>query len=159
MRRPPPTLCKTSIKLFELLARDPRTSAHSPDWIRQTMVLGYEKRRIVRYVLDHTPSNGSPPRLLDVGAQIGAFALYAARSGGKVAAVDYELFHRNLFADSSSSRPWRGLPNLRHGLSTRMEGGGCTTALPAGSHAGQYLVAFAAAVRRMLWAVGQKPNA
>jgi hypothetical protein len=68
MRRPPPTLCKTSIKLFELLARDPRTSAHSPDWIRQTMVLGGEKRRIVRYVLDHTPSNGSPPRLLDVGA-------------------------------------------------------------------------------------------
>jgi hypothetical protein len=59
MRRPPPTLCKTSIKLFELLARDPRTSAHSPDWIRQTMVLGGEKRRIVRYVLDHTPSNGN----------------------------------------------------------------------------------------------------
>lgn len=81
-------------EVVELLARDPRTAAHSPDWIRQTIVLGAEKARIVRYVLDHAPSNGERPHLLDVGAQIGAFALYAARNGCKVAAVDYELFTR-----------------------------------------------------------------
>lgn len=93
MARTPPTLHDFD-EVIELLASDPRASVHSPEWIRQTIVLGGEKTRIVRYILEYAPSNGNPPRVLDVGGQIGAFALYAARSGCRVAAVDYELFTR-----------------------------------------------------------------
>lgn len=87
---------KPTLELFdevvEELARDPRTAAHSPEWIRASSVLGGEKARIMRYVWSHAPGNGKAPRLLDVGAQIGAFALYAARTGCTAAAVDYEFF-------------------------------------------------------------------
>lgn len=77
--------------VVEQLARDPRTAEHSPDWIRQTIVLGGEKVRIMRYIRRASP-NGGGLRLLDVGAQIGAFALFAARTGCKVSAVDYGIF-------------------------------------------------------------------
>jgi 2-polyprenyl-3-methyl-5-hydroxy-6-metoxy-1,4-benzoquinol methylase len=81
--------------VIEQLACDPRIAPQSPDWIRQTLVLGGEKAKIMRYIWRHAPSGqGEAPRVLDVGAQIGAFALYAARTGCKVAAVDLEMFTR-----------------------------------------------------------------
>jgi len=88
-----------SLELFEdvieQLAADPRTARHSPDWIRQSVVLGGEKAKIMRYIWSHASErHGEAPRVLDVGAQIGAFALYAARTGCKVAAVDLEMFTR-----------------------------------------------------------------
>jgi 2-polyprenyl-3-methyl-5-hydroxy-6-metoxy-1,4-benzoquinol methylase len=79
-------------QVLDLLAKDPRIAPNSPDWIRHSVVAGGEKVRILRYILKHVSSNGQPPRLLDVGAQIGSFALYASRVGFKVTAVDYDLF-------------------------------------------------------------------
>ena len=79
-------------EILNTLATDPRSSVHSPDWIRQSVVAGDEKVRVLRYVLDHRPTADVAPRLLDVGAQIGAMAIYAARLGCKVSAVDYGSF-------------------------------------------------------------------
>src|ERR1700720_488579 len=79
-------------EILNTLATDPRASVHSPDWIRQSVVAGDEKVRVLRYVLDHRPTADVAPRLLDVGAQIGAMAIYAARLGCKVSAVDYGSF-------------------------------------------------------------------
>jgi len=79
-------------EILNTLATDPRSSVHSPVWIRQSVVAGDEKVRVLRYVLDHRPTADVAPRLLDVGAQIGAMAIYAARLGCKVSAVDYGSF-------------------------------------------------------------------
>lgn len=79
-------------RVVEELAGDPRTAAHSPEWIRSAAVLGGEKAKIVRYIWRNVSTNGNPPRVLDVGAQIGAFALFAARTGCRVSAVDYDFF-------------------------------------------------------------------
>lgn len=79
-------------EVLKLLASDPRISPHSPDWIRGSVVAGGEKVRVLRYLLNGIPPNGSAPRLLDIGGQIGALALYASKVGFRATAVDYELF-------------------------------------------------------------------
>jgi 2-polyprenyl-3-methyl-5-hydroxy-6-metoxy-1,4-benzoquinol methylase len=91
MLGPVPTL-EGFDEILNTLATDPRTSVHSPDWIRQSIVAGDEKVRILRYVLQHRPTTDGALQLLDVGAQIGAMAIYAAKLGCKVAAVDYGSF-------------------------------------------------------------------
>jgi 2-polyprenyl-3-methyl-5-hydroxy-6-metoxy-1,4-benzoquinol methylase len=84
-------------EILNMLATDVRSSVHSPDWIRQSIVAGDEKVRILCYVLEKGASNEKAPRLLDVGAQIGAMAIYAAKLGCKVAAVDYSSY-TNVYA-------------------------------------------------------------
>lgn len=79
-------------EILRLLANDPRIAPYSPDWVRRGITAGGEKIRVLQYLLDHSPSNGDAPRLLDIGGQIGAFALYASRVGFKATAVDLELF-------------------------------------------------------------------
>jgi len=78
--------------VLQLLADDPRIAPYSPDWVRRSITAGGEKVRVLRYLLDHAPLNGEEPRLLDVGGQIGAFALYASKVGFRATAVDLELF-------------------------------------------------------------------
>jgi SAM-dependent methyltransferase len=79
-------------KVLQLLAEDPRIAPYSPDWVRRGITAGGEKIRVLQYLLNHAPSRGDAPRLLDVGGQIGAFALYASRVGFRATAVDLELF-------------------------------------------------------------------
>jgi SAM-dependent methyltransferase len=81
-------------EILELLAHDPRIAPHSPDWIRDGIMAGGEKVEILRYILKNAPANGEPPRVLDIGAQVGAFALYAAKLGCRVAALDYGSFQK-----------------------------------------------------------------
>jgi SAM-dependent methyltransferase len=78
-------------KIIEMLANDPRIAPDSPDWIRGNIASCGDKLRILRYVLNGA-SNGSGPRVLDVGAQIGAFALFAASLGCRTSAVDYGFY-------------------------------------------------------------------
>jgi SAM-dependent methyltransferase len=82
-------------RVIELLANDARIAPYSPDWVRDNIAMAGEKNRVMRYVLGKSPSGGAP-RLLDVGAQIGALAIYAAKLGCQVAAVDYGFF-TNIF--------------------------------------------------------------
>lgn len=79
-------------EILQLLANDPRIAPYSPDWVRRGITAGGEKIRVLQYLLDHASASGEPPRLLDVGGQIGAFALYASRVGFRATAVDLELF-------------------------------------------------------------------
>jgi SAM-dependent methyltransferase len=95
-------------EVLDLLASDPRIAPHSPDWIRRGVVAGGEKVRILRYLLKGIPSDGTAPRLLDVGGQIGALALYASKVGFKATAVDYELFtkiYRQILAEHGVDYP------------------------------------------------------
>jgi 2-polyprenyl-3-methyl-5-hydroxy-6-metoxy-1,4-benzoquinol methylase len=91
MQGPPPSL-EGYEEIIELLANDPRIAPHSPDWIREGIMAAGEKVRILRYIRENTPTNVSSPRLLDIGAQIGSFALYGAKLGCRVAALDYGFF-------------------------------------------------------------------
>ncbi|MGH9688631.1 MAG: class I SAM-dependent methyltransferase [Candidatus Acidiferrales bacterium] len=86
MTRPVPTL-EGFDQILEVLANDPRIAPDSPIWIRENLCAAGDKVQLLRYILSATlvPS----PRILDVGAQIGAFTLYAAKFGCRVAAVDY----------------------------------------------------------------------
>lgn len=79
-------------EVLQLIADDPRIAPYSPDWVRRGVAAGGEKVRVLRYLLDHWPANVEQPRLLDVGGQIGAFALFASRVGFNATAVDLELF-------------------------------------------------------------------
>ncbi|MGH9747234.1 MAG: class I SAM-dependent methyltransferase [Candidatus Acidiferrales bacterium] len=88
-----PTL-KDFDEVLSRLAADARTSEHSPEWIRNSIVAGDEKVRILRFILEHTAAEGPAPRVLDVGAQIGAMAIYAAKLGCRTAAVDYGFYTR-----------------------------------------------------------------
>lgn len=91
MGSPAPTL-EGYKEILELLARDPRVAPHSPDWIRDGILAGGEKIAILRYILQNAPANGESPRVLDIGAQIASFALFAARLGCRVSALDYPGF-------------------------------------------------------------------
>src|SRR5579862_7954901 len=71
-------------EILELLARDPRIAPHSPDWIRDGVLAGGEKVRILRYILATLPANGHAPRVLDIGAKLGC----------RVAALDYGSFQQ-----------------------------------------------------------------
>lgn len=81
-------------EILELLARDPRIAPHSPDWIRDGILAGGEKIQILRYILQNARAGGQSPRVLDIGAQIGAFAHYAAQLGCRVSALDYASFQK-----------------------------------------------------------------
>jgi len=85
-----PTLIEFE-QIIEALAKDPRIAPDSPDWILDNIAAGGDKLRVLRYVLKNSP-NGSAPRVLDVGAQIGALALFAASFGCRASAVDYRAF-------------------------------------------------------------------
>jgi len=88
MQEKRPTL--DGLKQFlELIASDPRMPTNFPDWIRGSIRSGGGKNRVLRYILGHAPSDASPPRVLDVGAQFGSLALYAVGLGCQAAAVDY----------------------------------------------------------------------
>lgn len=83
--------------ILELLASDPRGPENAsdtayPEWVRRSVSAGGTKLRVLRYMLDHAPS--PHPRLLDVGAQVGAMAAYASKLGFEVAAVDYPHYAR-----------------------------------------------------------------
>jgi SAM-dependent methyltransferase len=74
---------------LEMIASDPRIPPNFRDWIRASIRSGGGKNQVLRYILDHAPSGGAAPRVLDVGAQFGALAVYAVTLGCHAAAVDY----------------------------------------------------------------------
>lgn len=80
-------------QVLELLAGDPRIAPDSPFWIRDNLGAAGEKLRILRFILSGSrEAPQTAPRLLDVGAQIGALTLYAAQLGCRAAAVDYPFY-------------------------------------------------------------------
>ncbi|MBZ5696707.1 MAG: methyltransferase domain-containing protein [Acidobacteriia bacterium] len=79
-------------QVIEILAADPRSGPNSADWVRRNIGAAGEKVRILRYVSEKASSGGPPTRLLDIGAQIGSLAIYAAKLGFHAAAVDYGFF-------------------------------------------------------------------
>ena len=88
--------------VLELLAHDPRgpenaDDADYPEWVRHSVSAGGTKLRVLRYMLDHLPAHAQP-RLLDVGAQVGAMAAYAAQLGFAVTAVDYPHYAKRFSA-------------------------------------------------------------
>jgi SAM-dependent methyltransferase len=102
MHSSPPNL-ESFEQVLDELARDPRIAPHSPEWIRESVVAGGEKVRILQYILDAHPPGGSPPRVLDIGAQIGSFALLAAKHGCRVSALDY-AFYADIYAKITAER-------------------------------------------------------
>ena len=86
----PPTLAGLQ-KVLEEIAGDSRIPPNFAEWIRDTLRYGGRKIRILRYILAHTPENQTP-RLLDVGAQFGALAIYATQLGCRAAALDYGMY-------------------------------------------------------------------
>jgi len=90
MRREQPTL-EGLEEILEEIAGDSRIPPNFAEWIRDTLRYGGRKMRILRYIRAHIPENRTP-RLVDVGAQFGALAIYAARLGWRAAAVDYGMY-------------------------------------------------------------------
>lgn len=90
MRRERPTLEGFEEILGEI-AGDSRIPPNFAEWIRDSLRYGGRKLRILRYIRAHTAENQTP-RLVDVGAQFGALAMYAARLGWRAAAVDYGTY-------------------------------------------------------------------
>jgi SAM-dependent methyltransferase len=76
--------------VLKLVSSDPRIAPDSPVWIRENLQAAGDKVQILRYILKSAGSGS--PRVLDVGAQIGALALHAARLGCRAAAVDYPFY-------------------------------------------------------------------
>src|ERR1700693_4342866 len=81
---------------------DSKIAPHFSEWIRDTLLYGGRKMRILRYIRAHTPEN-QMPRLLDVGAQFGALAIYATRLGWRAAAVDYGMYAK-AFRETGADR-------------------------------------------------------
>jgi SAM-dependent methyltransferase len=79
-------------QVLDLIASDPRIPANYSDWIRASVRSGGWKNRILSYILDHSPSKIARPSVLDVGAQFGSLAVYAAKLGCRAAAVDHGPF-------------------------------------------------------------------
>jgi SAM-dependent methyltransferase len=80
-------------KVLEAIAGDSRIPPNFAAWIRDTLRCGGRKIRILRYAVAHTAENQTL-RLLDVGAQFGALAIYATQLGCRVAAVDYGMYEK-----------------------------------------------------------------
>jgi SAM-dependent methyltransferase len=76
-------------QILELIAKDSRLPPNYSEWVRASLRTGGWKIRTLNYMFDHALANSSPPSLLDVGAQFGSLALYAAKLGCRVSAVDY----------------------------------------------------------------------
>jgi SAM-dependent methyltransferase len=79
-------------QVLESIATNPRLPSDFPGWVRASLRTAGLKIQILRYIFDHAPNQVSQPSLLDVGAQFGSLAIYAARLGCRVAAVDYGPF-------------------------------------------------------------------
>jgi 2-polyprenyl-3-methyl-5-hydroxy-6-metoxy-1,4-benzoquinol methylase len=80
--------------ILELLAKHTRTLSGSPykeEWVRESIVAAGTKLRALNYILKRKQP-GKSVLLMDLGAQIGSFAIYAARLGLKVGAIDYSYF-------------------------------------------------------------------
>lgn len=75
-------------EVLEAIATHPRLPTNFPDWVRASARTGEFKVRVLRHILAHAPGNVAQASLLDVGAQFGSLALYAAKLGFRVAAVD-----------------------------------------------------------------------
>ena len=101
MPPPPPTLDGLE-SVLESIAGDARITPNFADWIRQSLRYGGRKIRILRYIQAHAPEKQTP-RLLDVGAQFGALAIYAGRLGCRAAAVDYGPY-ANAFREAVADR-------------------------------------------------------
>jgi|SRR5579862_1196745 len=80
-------------KVLDEIAEDSRIPPNFVEWIRDTGRYGGRKIRILRYIQAHAPENRTT-RLLDVGAQFGALAIYGTRLGCRAAAVDYGMYAR-----------------------------------------------------------------
>jgi SAM-dependent methyltransferase len=76
-------------QVLERIASDPRMPENFPGWIRGSLRSGVGKIRVLRYMLEHPAPGVAHPRILDVGAQFGSLAVYAAQLGFLSAAVDY----------------------------------------------------------------------
>lgn len=77
-------------RILESIACDQRVADDKREWVRDSLPMVGEKVRALRYILDSSsPGNR---RVLDVGAQIGAFALFAAEMGCQVSGVDYDFY-------------------------------------------------------------------
>lgn len=81
-------------QVLEAIAKDSRLPPNYSEWVRASLRTGGWKIRILTYILDRAPANSSSPSLLDVGAQFGSLALYAAKLGCRVSAVDYGPYAR-----------------------------------------------------------------
>ena len=80
-------------KVLDAIAGDSRVPQNFAEWICDTLRYGGRKIRILQYILAHTSKNQTP-LLLDVGAQFGAFAIYASQLGCRAVAVDYGMYAR-----------------------------------------------------------------
>src|SRR6202158_4860110 len=89
-------------KVLESIADDSRIPPNFAAWIRDTLRYGVRQIRILRYILAHTPENQTP-RLLDVGAQFGALAIYATELSWRAAALDYGM-HAEAFREAVADR-------------------------------------------------------
>ena len=76
-------------QVLDRIACDPRLPPNLPEWIRASLRTSGWKIQILRHVLDHSSASSHPTSLLDVGAQFGSLAVYAAELGCRAAAVDY----------------------------------------------------------------------
>lgn len=81
-------------QILEIIAAHSRLPPSYSEWVRASLRTGGWKIRILNYILDHTPANSTSASLLDVGAQFGSLALYAAKLGCRVSAVDYGPYAR-----------------------------------------------------------------
>ncbi len=89
-------------QVLETIAGDPRIPPNFTGWIRSSLRTCGWKIHALRYIQSHASSNvpasvppvslppdAGSPSLLDAGAQFGALAIYAAKLGCRVSAVDY----------------------------------------------------------------------
>lgn len=100
-------------QVLEVIAGDSRIPENFTGWIRGSLRTSGWKLRALHYILQHSPARddsnttahadaqppskttssstlvATGPSLLDVGAQFGALAIYAAKLGCRVSAVDY----------------------------------------------------------------------
>jgi predicted RNA methylase len=76
-------------EVLEQIASDLRLPENLPQWIRASLRTSGWKLQILRHVLNRSCAGDRPPSILDVGAQFGSLAIYAAKLGCCVAAVDY----------------------------------------------------------------------
>ena len=92
MRSERPTL-EGLQKVLESIAGDLRIPPNFAEWIRDTLRYGGRKIKILRYILAYATENQTP-RMLDVGAQFGALAIYATQLGCRAGAIDYGMYGR-----------------------------------------------------------------
>jgi SAM-dependent methyltransferase len=89
-------------QILELIAKDSRLPPNYSEWVRASLRTAGWKIRILNYIRDHTPANSNSVSLLDVGAQFGSLALYAAKLGCRVSAVDYGAYAK-IYQDIAAS--------------------------------------------------------